>query len=105
MEITMDLRLTAAVLVALAGLSGPALALDNGTRSNSDDIRAACEATHRACLVACYSIEGNTFHEEFYRQGCEIGCDQAYQACLKSIPLTMSTARQSRPKNGVLTPQ
>ena len=73
-------------LVFCLGLCGPAAALDNGG-GGSSDIKAACDNSHRLCLASCYSMEGTKFSDEMRRQGCELGCNQAYDACIKSIPV------------------
>jgi hypothetical protein len=102
MEIAMSLKLPAAVMVALAGFASPTFALDNGARSSTDDIRAACDNTHRACLVACYLNEGTKFSDDMWRVGCELGCESAYQACIKSIPILTGKLSQSRMRGGLL---
>jgi len=74
------------VTLFAVALCGPASALDNGSNGNSSDVKAACDNSHRLCLASCYLMEGTKFSDEMARQGCELGCDQAYNACIKSIP-------------------
>jgi hypothetical protein len=77
-----NVMIVSLVLVVLsAGAYG---AQNNGGGPNKDDIVAACEATHNACLEACNASITPGPGADFLHTSCENDCNDAALACEKS---------------------
>ena len=83
-----------AVFAVASLVSGPGWATDNGSSTvNSADIYNACLATQTACLSACQAMGGTKFSDEFARQACQTGCEEAARNCVNSAPARANTGR------------
>ncbi len=71
--------------LALTALSvGAQAAQNNGGGPSKDDILAACEATHNACLEACNASITPGPGADFLHTSCENDCNDSALACEKS---------------------
>jgi hypothetical protein len=84
----------AAIALSLMPMT-PSMARDQAI--DATDLAGLCKAAHDVCLPSC-NRDGSTFGGYFDQATCEMQCDANYNACLKTIPLTATTGKQSRPK-------